>query len=350
MAADPVHRSGLGLMLTGASAREEVELARRAEAAGFELALEWEFFHRHAFVRLAAVAASTSRILLGTGIANAFTRSPLLHAIAALDLDDLSGGRMVLGLGSATRRMNEEWWGVPFTAPAERMEELCALVRAVFASTKGGGFAFAGKHWKLRIPAFARPNTARDEIPIWVAAVNRGMVAAAGRTADGLLGHPLATRRWHREVTLPTLATAAESAGRASDACSLIPIVVTSVDDDRARARRDAKQQLGFYLSTELYHTILDLHDARAVGQACQAAMRRGDLAGAGGAVPDWLLDEMAIAGTPGEARDAFARWREVAPLVVLYAPNAGIAPERMRANYDAIFETFGRVEAPRGD
>ena len=111
---EPILPSGLGLMLTGSSAREEVELAQRAEAAGFELALEWEFFHRHAFVRLAAVAQATTRIRIGTGIANAFTRAPLLHAIAALDLDELSGGRMTLGLGSATRRMNEEWWGVPF--------------------------------------------------------------------------------------------------------------------------------------------------------------------------------------------------------------------------------------------
>jgi alkanesulfonate monooxygenase SsuD/methylene tetrahydromethanopterin reductase-like flavin-dependent oxidoreductase (luciferase family) len=217
----------------------------RAEAAGFELALEWEFFHRHAFVRLAAVAAATTRIRIGTGIANAFTRSPLLHVVAALDLDELSGGRMVLGLGSATRRMNEEWWGVPFSAPAERMEELCQLVRAAFAATGGGGFAFSGKHWKLRIPAFARPNAARAQIPLWVAAVNRGMGAAAGRAADGLLGHPLATRRWHREVTLPTLATAAEGAGRASCACALIPIVVTSIDaDPRARARREAAARL----------------------------------------------------------------------------------------------------------
>jgi probable F420-dependent oxidoreductase len=336
-------RLRLGLMLTGSTAREEVQLAKRAEDAGFELALEWEFFHRHAFVRLAAVVEATTRIRVGTGIANAFTRSPLLHAIAALDLDELSGGRMTLGLGSATRRMNEEWWGVPFSAPAERMEELCRLLRAVFAATGGGGFAFSGKHWNLRIPAFSRPNARRADLPLWVAAVNRGMVAAAGRAADGLLGHPLATRRWHREVTLPTLATAAEGAGRPADACALVPIVITSIDADRERARREAKQQLGFYLSTELYHTILDLHGAREVGRACQAAMRKGDVVAAGEAVPDELLEQMAIAGTPEEAREGLERWREVAPLVVLYAPNAGIAPERMRANYDAMFATFGR-------
>jgi probable F420-dependent oxidoreductase len=335
--------NGLGLMLTGAGAREEVELAVRAEAAGFELALEWEFFHRHAFVRLAAVAQATSRIRIGTGIANAFTRSPLLHATAALDLDELSGGRMVLGLGSATRRMNEEWWGVPFSAPAERMEELCALLRAAFAATHGDGFSFSGKHWRLRIPAFSRPNTVRAEIPLWVAAVNRGMVAAAGRAADGLLGHPLATRRWHREVTLPLLRTAAESAGRPAGACPLVPIVVTSIGADRAQARHDAKQQLGFYLSTELYHTILDLHDAREVGRACQAALRKGDLDAAAAALPDELLDEMAIAGTPDDAGESLARWHAVAPLIVLYSPNAGIPPERMRANYDAIFATFGK-------
>ena len=173
----------IGMVLMAGSARADVDLAVRAENAGFDSVFTIEFFNRHGYVPLGAIAQATQRIRIGTGIANAFTRSPLLHASAAMDLDELSDGRMVLGLGSATRRMNEEWYGVEFSAPATRMRELVELIRAAFAAQQGGGLDWQGEHWKLRVPLYSRPQAARPTIPIWVAAVNRGMVAAAGAAA-----------------------------------------------------------------------------------------------------------------------------------------------------------------------
>ena len=222
-----------GLILTSGSARGDVDLAVRAEAAGFASVFTIEFFNRHGYVPLGAVAQATRRIRFGTGIANAFTRSPLLHASAAMDLDELSGGRMVLGLGSATRRMNRDWSGIPVSEPAARMRELVTLLRQAIAAQRGGGFRFEGRFWKLNVPIYSRPGAPRSEIPIWVAAVNRGMIAAAGAVADALVGHPIATRRWHREVTLPGLRSAEERAGRKAGACKLAPYVVTSISDDR---------------------------------------------------------------------------------------------------------------------
>ena len=209
----------LGLILTGGSARADLDLAVRAEAAGFASVFTIEFFNRHGYAPLGAVAHATSRIRLGTGIANAFTRSPLLHASAAMDLDELSDGRMIVGLGSATRRMNEDWYGVPFSAPAARMIELVELLRAAFRASVGGGFRFEGDYWKLNVPIYSRPAAVRDALPIWLAAVNRGMIDASGQVADGLVGHPIATRRWHEEVTLPRLRAAEERAGRPAGAC-----------------------------------------------------------------------------------------------------------------------------------
>ena len=155
---------------------------------------------------------------------------------------------------------------MPFSAPAERMHELVRLLRAAFAAQKGGGFRWDGKHWQLSVPIYSRPGAARAQIPIWVAAVNRGMIAAAGAVADGLVGHPIATRRWHREVTLPGLRAAESAAGREAGACALAPYVVTSIQRNRDDAVRDAKCQIGFYFTTELYHSILDLHGLRDVG------------------------------------------------------------------------------------
>ncbi len=331
-----------GLILTSGTVRGDVDLAVRAEAAGFDSVFTIEFFNRHGYVPLGAIAQATRRIRFGTGIANAFTRSPLLHASAAMDLDELSGGRMVLGLGSATRRMNQDWFGIPFSEPAARMRELVTLLRQAIAAQRGGGFRFEGRFWKLNVPIYSRPGAPRSEIPIWVAAVNRGMIAAAGAVADALVGHPIATRRWHREVTLPGLRRAEERADREAGACKLAPYVVTSISDDRDQAIRDAKGQIGFYLTTELYHSVLDLHDMREVGQACRKALRSFDVAAMAAAVPDSLVEEIAIACTPDEARDRLAQWEDLTDEPLFYAPAVGVEPERLRANLDAILDLFG--------
>ncbi len=333
-----------GLILTGGSARADVELAVRAEAAGVDVVLSIEFFNRHGYVPLGAIAQATSRVRLGTGIANAFTRTPLLHASAALDLDDLSGGRVILGLGSATRRMNEDWYDVPFSAPAPRMQELVRLLRAAIHEHEGVGFTWEGEHWNLRVPLYGHP-PAQGPIPIWVAAVNRGMIAACGRAADGLVGHPIATRRWHREVTLPGLRAAEAAEGRSEGACELAPYVITSIADDREIAVRDAKSQIGFYYTTALYHSILDLHGWREVGEACRAAFRRGDFGALADAVPDELVEEIAVACTPDEARDRLAQWEGLTDLPLLYAPTVGVKPDRVRENLDALLDVLGEPD-----
>jgi probable F420-dependent oxidoreductase len=332
----------VGLILTGGAARANVALAQRAEAAGFDSVFGIEFHNAHAFATLGAIAQATSRIRLGTGIANAFTRSPVVHGAAALDLDELSQGRFTLGLGSGTKRMNEEWFGMPFARPAARMAELVRLLRAYFAAASGFGFRFDGEFWQIRIPVFTRPGAPRVEIPIWVAGVNERMVGAAGATADALVGHPVATRRWHRERTLPWLRAAEEKAGRPAGACKLAPYVVTSLAPTREQAVREAKGQIGFYYTVSVYHSILAFHGLSDVAAACRAALAKFDVRAMAEAIPDALVDEIAIACTPDEARDRLAQWRDLCDEPLLYAPTVGVAPARVRANLDAILDVFG--------
>jgi probable F420-dependent oxidoreductase len=333
----------LGLVLTGGSARGNVELGLRAEAAGFDAAYACEFFNQQTFPILGALAQASERIRIGTAIASAFVRSPLTHATAAMDLDELSGGRMILGLGSGTSRMNEEWFGTPFSRPAARMRELVVLLRELFAAASGIGFAFEGEFWKLAIPVYSRPGVARETIPLWVAAVNRGMIHSAGYAADGLVGHPIATRRWHREVTLPGLREAEAKAGRKSGACQLIPYVLTSLNEDRDVAIRDAKGQIGFYYTVSVYRSILEYHGLPEVADACRKALASFDVRAMAEAIPDALVDEIAIACPPDEARERLEQWKDLAGEVMLYAPQVGVPPERVGANLDRILDTFRR-------
>jgi alkanesulfonate monooxygenase SsuD/methylene tetrahydromethanopterin reductase-like flavin-dependent oxidoreductase (luciferase family) len=249
---------------------------------------------------------------------------------------------MILGLGSATRRMNEDWFDMPFSAPAPRMIELVRLLKAVFAAQGGGGFRWEGEHWNINVPIYSRPGAARETIPIYIAAVNRGMIAAAGTVADGLVGHPIASRKWHREVTLPGLRAAEEKAGRDSGACALAPYVMTSIQATREQAVADAKNQIGFYFTTALYHTVLDIHGMREVGEKCRAALRSFDMKAMAAAVPDELVDEIAIACTPDEAPDRLKEWSDLTEQPILYAPSIGVPSERLQANVTAMFDIFG--------
>ncbi|HKC52586.1 MAG TPA: LLM class flavin-dependent oxidoreductase [Myxococcota bacterium] len=322
-----------GLVLAAPTIADQIAAARHAEARGFDSVWTIEFFNMHGFVRLTAVAAATARVKLGTAIAYAFMRTPILAAAAALDIDELSGGRMILGLGSGTRSMNERWYSVKFDdPPAPRMREAVKLVRAAFAAQKGGGLKFDGRYYQVDIPQFARPGAPRAEIPVYVAAVNRGMIRAAAAVADGLVGHPIFTRKYIAEHVLPELA---------GSRCALAPYVICSVSDDVDRARREARAQIAFYYTTKLYHSVLDTHGWRSVGEEIAAAYRRGDFAAMSAAVPDALVDEIAIAGRPDEVRDRLHLWDELTDQPLLYPPTVGVPPGRVRENLAAIADTF---------
>jgi probable F420-dependent oxidoreductase len=323
-----------GLILTADSIAGQVEAARRAESRGFHSVWTTEFFHQHGFVRLTAVGAATRRVKVGTAIAYAFMRTPMLAATAAMDVDEITGGRVILGLGSGTRSMNEKWYSMPFDhPPASRMRDAVGVIRAALSAKEGGGLAYRGPYYSIDIPQFARPGAARDEIPIYLAGVNRGMIRCAAAVADGLIGHPIYTRQYIRDVVLPELA---------DSRCELAPYVICSIADDPAQARREARAQIAFYYSTRLYHTVLDVHGWRGIGEEIAQAFRRMDFKAMAAAVSDELVDAIAVTGRPDEVRDQIRQWEGLSEHLLLYSPSVGLAPDRVRENLDAIVDTFG--------
>jgi probable F420-dependent oxidoreductase len=323
-----------GLILVAPSIADQVAAARHAESRGFHSVWTTEFFNHHGFVRLTAVALGTERVKVGTAIAYAFMRTPLLASAAAMDIDEISGGRMILGLGSGTRSMNEKWYSMPFDQPpAPRMREAVELVRAAITAQKGGGLKFAGKYYEVDIAQYARPGAPRAEIPIYVAGVNRGMIRAAAATADGLIGHPIFTRKYIAERVLPELA---------GSRCEMAPYVICSISDDVERARREARGQIAFYYTTRLYHSVLDVHGWRPIGEEIAQAYRKMDFAAMAKAVPDELVDAIAIACRPDEARQRLDQWKGLTDHPLLYPATVGADPGRVRENLAAIADAFG--------
>jgi probable F420-dependent oxidoreductase len=331
-----------GLILVADRIEDQVDLARRAEDAGFGSVWTIEFYNRNGLVRLAAVAQATKRVKLGTGICYAYMRTPVLNAAAAMDIDELSQGRMILGLGSGTKSMNESWYSVPFEPrSAAKMKEAVALIRALFAKQAGGRIKFEGEFYRISIPMFFRPHAARPSVPIYLAAVQKGMLRAAGEVADGLVGHPIYTRRYLREFVVPNLEIGFQRGGRKRAHFDLAGYVITAISQDREEARQEAKSQIAFYATARSYAGILDLHGWQQAKEGIYEAFKTFDFARMASFVSDEMVEEIAVTGTPEECREKLRRWEGVIDTPLLYAPSVGVSPQRLAENNRLIVETF---------
>ena len=330
-------RIGVGL---GGDLRELGALAARAERAGFESVWCAET-SRTAFVQAAVVAAATSTVTVGTAVALAFPRSPTVAAMAARDLAELSDGRFVLGLGSQVKRVNELRFSVPFEHPAPKMAEFVEAVRAVLGAFSSGAVDHRGRFYTVTMPPFPGAGPPPGPVPLYLAAVNEGMAEAAGEVADGVLGHPMSSPRWVREVLRPAVARGAAAAGRDASSVSVTSGVILQVSEDREEALREAAAQVAFYATTRTYRPVLALHGYEDLQEPIRRAFVRGDHAEMIRlALP--MAETLAVAGTPAECRDKLAAYEGAADRVILGGAWIGPPPDRIAANQLAILETFG--------
>ena len=326
----------------------EQRLAAMAEDAGFELAWIPDTPRSNVFVHLAALATATRRIQLGSGIARAFVRAPLTTAAAAVDLDRLSRGRLVLGLASGTPKQNLFETGQRYDHAATRLRELIRLLREIWALNGERDLDFKGDFYTIAAQGMLLPRPIRPQVPIYVAGVGAAMLRLTGEVADGLAGHPCCSVRYLKEMVLPCLADGFRKSGRRRDDFRLTNWIVTSIASDRARARREAAYQLGFYFATRTYGHVLDFHGwEREKTEIQRAFFETRDMEAVARAVSDRMLDELAIAGTPDECRTQLARYHDVIDFPTLYPPGVGpgrvLPQERVAENLELIIRTFAR-------
>ena len=299
----------LDAQLVGGDFAELGELAAEAERAGFDRVWAPEL-HRSSTVPLAAAATATSSLELGTGIALAFTRSPFVMALEMLDLDELSGGRAVLGLGAGVRRLNERWHAAAYDPPVARMRELIAAVRELIAALSARRDARAeGEIYDIHVVGFRRPHHApRGEIPLWLAAVLPGMTALAGEVADGFLDHPVTTLEWLEGRLRPALAGGAARADR--EPPEVAGALICAVDDDDPdRAREAAAATVGFYATVKTYKGLFAEHGHDGRLPAIQRAFISGVPGALADAVGPEMTDTFAAAGTGEEVRARVAAY-----------------------------------------
>lgn len=316
--------------------------AARAEAAGVDCVWSVELF-RSSLTQATWLAAKTTEIGIGTGIAWAFVRSPLVLALSALDIDEASGGRFRLGLGAGVKRLNESWHGAEYGRPAPHLRETIEAVRLIMAKAHAGEpIRYRGSYHDIDIRGWARPHApAREAVPIYAAAVQEGMARMAGDVADGLIGHPMCSLRWLDEVLVANLEAGLGRSGRERSRFDFIPTVCCAISDDEAAAYDDARRTIAFYATVRTYAPLWEMHGYGDAAASAGEAFRRGDLAAMAAAIPDAMVDAYCAAGPLDKVRERVASVAERGDGVFLSPPTYFIAPERIAAYQGAIVAGF---------
>ncbi len=282
------------------------EEAATADAAGFDTIWSTDSAN-DPFLPLAVATQHTERIRLGTGIAVAFARSPMTVAQTAWGLQKLSGGRMVLGLGSQIQPHIERRFSMPWSRPAARMREYVGAVRAIWASWQDGErLAFDGEFYSFSLmPPHFNPGPATGGTPpIVLAAVGEAMTRVAAEVADGILLHRFTTARYLREATLPALAAGAANRERPAPVQVVLPVFVVLGESEQELDEGIAatRKQLAFYSSTPAYRPVLDAHGWGDLQPELQALTRQNRWPEMDALITDEILAAFATVGTPEDA------------------------------------------------
>lgn len=272
------------------------------------------------FIALALAAVASQTVEIGTSVAVAFARTPMELAYSAYDLQRLSRGRLVLGLGSQIKPHITRRYAMPWSDPARRMREYVEALRAIWTSWQtGDALDFEGEFYQHTLmPPLFSPGPLEVASPrIWVAAVGPRMVETAGAVADGIICHPLLSRSYLEEVLAPQVDAARVEHGRADTPFefSTLVLVATGRTEEQLRdAIHGVRHQIAFYASTPAYAPVLEHHGWGALHEEANVLTRAGRWSELASLVDDEVLNTFAVVGeldTVGE--DFRARFAGIA-------------------------------------
>jgi probable F420-dependent oxidoreductase len=323
-------------------ARQLVPLVQEWEAAGIEGVWVPQIFGLPQ-VTLAAAAAVTSRIKLGSGITLAFTRSPLETACSVIDLDHISDGRAVLGLGSSAQSQIEGSFGMPYGKPLAHMREVVEQVRAVIAKGHTGELqTLEGEYATLDLSHFRLTGPARrSSVPIYLPAIFEKACEQAGEIADGLLGHPLWTTQWIQEKVGPHLGAGLKKANRERSGFDLNLMIFTVINDDRDAAIADARANVAFYTQSPQYLRYFEGIGFGKEAKAIQEAFAKQDFASMAKACPDEMVSAITVIGSAEDVKTQVIERAAFADSITPVVPQFGMAEDTAAIYRQRIADLF---------
>lgn len=289
-------RLGITIPLEGFQNRRLLDLVRRAESLGYTDVWSMEAFSNDAFTPLAAAAAVSERLRLGTAIVPVFTRPPALIAMAAATVQQISNGRLILGLGISTPIIVEQWMGVPFKKPVTRVRETVAALRAIFAKNR---VVMDGK--TIKINGFRLDSELDAPPPIYIGAQGPLMLRTAGELGDGVITNfitPEALPTMLEQVNQGALAAAKDPAK-----LDLVCRIVTVVDEDADQVRAELRRSLTAYVTVPQYNQFFRWIGFEHEAAEAMAAWNAGDRKKAMQCVSERMVDSIHVFGDADACR-----------------------------------------------
>ena len=338
---------GVSMPILGTPIHKFPAFARAAEAAGLDSVWSYEFY-RDPFMILGNAANTTRRIGLGTGLATALIRSPFAAANAIADVDELSAGRAIFGLGVGSPDFLEAWHSTNADTPIARMREYIDVVRMSWDYLRTEEpVSYSGEHYRFHsmpLNPWGIRTLARDRIPIILAATGPKMISLAGETADGVLGYSY-TPLYLQERVLPNLTRGLQRSGRRRSDVEVVSYVICSVNDDPDVAWRRARIHVGTYFAHPTSDAFLAMHGLDKDIVRVREGLMRGGLETLEHTVSDALVEAFSLTGTPVEVRQQLERFGDELDHVILHTPYVPpLTPEESEDAFRGIVSTFGAV------
>jgi alkanesulfonate monooxygenase SsuD/methylene tetrahydromethanopterin reductase-like flavin-dependent oxidoreductase (luciferase family) len=315
---------------TGRNLERALDRVRRAEELGYESAYVTHIAARDSLTVLTRYATVTERIRLGTGVLPIFSRTPASAAQTAATIDEISNGRMVLGIGVSHRVTVENWFDAEITKPVTQMREYAGIVRAIL----NGEEPPAGEFFNSRFAFMGYPP--RPELPIYIAALSPNMLRLAGEIADGVMLW-LCNPQYIRETVIPEVRTGRERAGKTLEGFDVVAAVPVGVTDDPDAARAAFRKDLIPYASLPFYRAMLERSGFGADLAAFDDGLARGDRDQAMAGLSDELLASLAGIGDGDAARAKVVEYQDAGTT----SPCIGGIPS---AGFDAALDAVAEI------
>ena len=329
-------RIGLTLPRSEDLPRQEiVEVVQQAEALGYDSVWVGESWGRDGFTWLTQLACHTSRIKLATGITTVYSRSPALIAQTVAALDEISAGRVILGLGTSGPLVVENWHGLPFDRPLRRTREYIEIIRLILS---GERVNYQGEIFQLK--GFRLPFApVRSRLPVYIASLGPQNLRLTGELADGWLPIYLDTN--HLPNFQRDIESGAKRVGRSMEAIDVAPYILSCVSEDVEAARRLVQSHLAYYIGgmgTFYANLIARYGFEDEVGRVREAWARR-DRQSAASHVSDTMVAHMAICGSPEDGRAQLERYRAAGVTLPIVSFTHGASREMIRQTLEGLAE-----------
>jgi F420-dependent oxidoreductase-like protein len=309
----------------GRSLETAMQRAAKAEHLGYESAYVTHIAGRDSMAVLAAYATRTERIRLGTGVLPIYSRTPVATAQLAATIDELSGGRLVLGLGVSHRVTVENWYGQTIDKPVREMREYATTVRAILR----GEAPPDNERFKTNFRFMGY--SPRPDLPIYIAALSPAMLRLAGEIGDGVILW-LCNPDYIEQVVIPELTRGRERAGKTLDGFDVVAAVPSAITDEPGAARDKLRKDLIPYFSLPFYRAMLERSGFEQDIRGYDEAMQRGDAEAASRAISDRFLETLTAIGDVADVRASIQRYQRAGAT----SPCIGAVPQ---TDFDATLD-----------